>query len=49
MNFILAIGAFALWGYLMWWMLQGSRAQGRARALFLTIIILVLYALGVKF
>ena len=49
MNLILAIAGFALWGYLMWWMLQGSRAQGRARALFLTIIILVLYALGVKF
>ena len=49
MNFILAVGGMALWAYLMWWMLQGSRAQGRAKAMLLTIIILIFYALGAKF
>ena len=49
MNFILAVGGLALWAYLMWWMLQGSRAQARGRAMFLTIIVLILYALGFQF
>lgn len=49
MKVVLGLFLLGVWGYIMWWLLQGSRAQGRAKAFLLVAVMLILMALGVKF
>lgn len=42
--------ALALVGWMMWWVFETpSRSQGRARAMVITVVALVLSCAGVKF
>ena len=49
MDFLKLVLALVIVGWLFKWVMSGSRAQGRARAMILTVVMLVLMALGVKF